>query len=228
MINNLADAIKERFACDPKATEFLSEILSEASVYVFGGAVRDYLNKTFDTARDVDLVIESNNSNKVDIGYYLDYLNIVSFKKNRFNGYKVFFGNLVVDIWNLQDTWAFQNTYLESSPENLMKSVYLNVDALVYSLNSNTYLENCNDLYSKINVLDIVFDQTPYEELNLLRALVFKDRYSLNVSQILRDKINELLKGSKTSYKLLKDLQNQHYNQILLDDKKLNEIYSRL
>lgn len=228
MIKNLADAIKERFACDPKATEFLSEILSEASVYVFGGAVRDYLNKTFDTARDVDLVIESNNSNKVDIGYYLDYLNIVSFKKNRFNGYKVFFGNLVVDIWNLQDTWAFQNTYLESSPENLMKSVYLNVDALVYSLNSNTYLENCNDLYSKINVLDIVFDQTPYEELNLLRALVFKDRYSLNVSQILRDKINELLKGSKTSYKLLKDLQNQHYNQILLDDKKLNEIYSRL
>ena len=228
MIKNLADAIKERFACDPKATEFLSEILSEASVYVFGGAVRDYLNKTFDTARDVDLVIESNNSNKVDIGYYLDYLNIVSFKKNRFNGYKVFFGNLVVDIWNLQDTWAFQNTYLESSPENLMKSVYLNVDALVYSLNSNTYLENCNDLYSKINVLDIVFDQTPYEELNLLRALVFKDRYSLNVSQILRDKINELLKGRKTSYKLLKDLQNQHYNQILLDDKKLNEIYSRL
>lgn len=228
MINNLADAINERFACDQKAAEFLSEILSEASVYVFGGAVRDYLNKTFDTARDVDLVIESNNSNKVDIEYYLDYLNIVSFKKNRFNGYKVFFDDLVVDIWNLQDTWAFQNTHLESSPENLMKSVYLNVDALVYSLNSKTYLENCNDLYSKINVLDIVFDQTPYEELNLLRALVFKDRYSLNVSQILRDKINILLKGSKTSYKLLKDLQNQHYNQILLDDKKLNEIYSRL
>ena len=101
-----------------------------------------------------------------------------------------------------------------------MKSVYLNVDALVYSLNSNTYLEDCNDFYLKINVLDIVFDQTPYEELNLLRALVFKDRYSLNVSQILRDKINELLKGRKTSYKLLKDLQNQHYNQILLDDKK--------
>jgi predicted nucleotidyltransferase len=69
MSNNLADAINEKFACDPKATDFLAEILSEASVYVFGGAVRDFLNNTFDTARDIDLVIESKNYQEFDIEY---------------------------------------------------------------------------------------------------------------------------------------------------------------
>lgn len=63
-------------------------------------------------------------------------------------------------------------------------------------------------IYNKIQnkILDILYDSIPCIELNLLRALVFKKKYSLNLSLTLRNKFVEYIGNN-----LLK-IQEAHYH----------------
>jgi len=208
-------------------------ILSDSTVYLFGGAIRDYLNGELDYSRDLDFVIDSGNGVSIDISKYIAGFTDVSYKTNRFNGYKIKFRNYIdIDIWNLNDTWAFKNDKLYPSAENLIKSVYLNIDALVYSLNQDIFLNNCDVKYSQIKkdrMLDIVFDETPYEELNLLRALVFHKKYSLFFSKILRKRLLHYYNSDQNIavYRLM-ELQKEHYNTVLLNKYDLISIFNDL
>ena len=59
----------------------LNEILSYANVYLFGGAVRNYLDDDFENVRDLDFVIDFKNNN-----YSLEKIltKNTKFKKNIF------------------------------------------------------------------------------------------------------------------------------------------------
>lgn len=232
---HLANSIAEVFMQEPSAYVFLSKLMSRATVYMFGGAVRDFVDGKLESARDIDLVIESisNDNDRIDIPGYLESSVNVSYKKNRYDGYKIYFNNnFTVDVWNLKDTWAFKNNKLTASATNLMKSVFLNIDALVYSLNDDLFLENCNVTYIDIinnHFLDIVFDETPYEELNLLRALVFRKRYSLELSPKLNQRFMRHLECNISSaINNFMSLQIAHYNQELLDRAELASILCRI
>jgi len=233
MNKHLSKAIIEKFRCDDSAHTFLDSIMSDATVYLFGGAIRDFLDGKLDSSRDIDFVIEANTANNLNIEEYLKPLNNITYKKNRYDGYKIIFNNqLIVDIWNLSDTWAFKTNRLAPSAENLMKSVYLNVDALVYSLNSGSFLDNCHVTYIdtiKNHLLDIVFDETPFEDLNLLRALVFKKKYSLELSSKLSHRLMYYIENDKTSIvDSFINLQIAHYNQVLLDQTELSHMFHHL
>lgn len=233
MNNHLSKAIVEKFRCDDSAYTFLENIMSDATVYLFGGAVRDFLDGRLDSSRDIDFVIEANSTDYLNIEEYLKPLNNITYKKNRYDGYKIFFNNqLTVDIWNLNDTWAFKTNKLIPSAANLMKSVYLNVDALVYSLNSDSFLDNCNITYINLiknHLLDIVFEETPFEDLNLLRALVFKKKYSLELSSKLSHRLMYYIENDKTSViDSFIDLQMAHYNQVLLSQEELSHMFHHL
>jgi hypothetical protein len=177
-------------------------------------------------------VIESNVNDKLDILNYLESLENTTYKKNRYDGYKVKFNNrIAVDVWNLKDTWAFRSNKLTATATNLMKSVYLNIDALVYSLSDDTFLDNCNISYLDIinkHLLDIVFDETPFEELNLLRALVFRKRYSLELSPKLTKRLMYYIKNDKSStINSFMKLQIEHYNQVVISQTELsNGLYA--
>lgn len=227
MKNNLSKAILEKFECDSSAHTFLTNLMSDATVYLFGGAIRDFLDGRLDSSRDIDLVVESKDDrSNINIEEYLQSLEKISYKKNRYDGYKIIFSNfLTVDIWNLKDTWAFKTNKLAPSATNLMKSVYLNVDALVYSLNNNSFLNNCDFTYRDIiknNLIDIIFEDTPYEDLNLLRALVFRKKYSLELSSKINYRLTNYIANNETSViDSFLNLQISHYNEILLDQVEL-------
>lgn len=62
---------------------------------------------------------------------------------------------------------------MQASKENLAKSVYLNIEGIVYN-KSKIY----DELFStSISKLDVNLEVNPQVELNFLRALVFKDKY---------------------------------------------------
>ena len=233
MKDQLTKKIESQFACNASAQYFLKNIMKNAEVYLFGGAVRDYLDGKIDASRDIDIVVESNTNTSIDILEIIKQLNDTTFKINRFNGYKINFNNqLYVDIWNLLDTWAFKTNEIEPSALNLMKSVYLNIDALVYSLNNSTYLNNCDIIYEntiKNNKLDIVFDKTPYEDLNLLRALVFQKKYSLKFSQKLSNRIIQYIRENENSVidNFMK-IQIIHYNQVVISNNEIKNIINKL
>ena len=225
MKQTLKDSLYAKIENVHPAHSFLQSIMQDATVYLFGGGVRDYLDDTLDISRDLDFVIESKSS-KLDISKYIVDCECVSYSKNRFGGYKIVFANsLVFDVWNLEDTWAFKTNRLSMSAENLMESVYLNIDSLVYSVTTDTYLKGCDKLYStmkKERQIDILYDETPFEHLNLLRALVLRKKYDMLLSERLKTKFNNLYASrGHEIIELLLDLELSHYNYPILSEHEL-------
>ena len=209
--------IKNLIRKNKEADRFLNDLLKISDVYLFGGAVRDYLNDNFQNIRDFDFVINSKDGSLINIEDYLYDSNTIIYKKNRFGGYKINFNGIIIDIWNLKDTWLFKAGYMKPSINNLINSVYLNIDSLVYLLNNDEYINNCDKNYKDIfhnKIIDIVYKENPYEELNLLRALVLKKRYSFDFSDEIKNKFYEYSKNNFYAFKqnLLK-IQQEHYNK---------------
>lgn len=221
----LKDSLHAKIRRVTPAYNFLQSILQDANVYLFGGGVRDYLDGMLDSSRDLDFVIESK-SGRLDIGRYLENSGCTSYTKNRFGGYKIIFSDdLVFDVWNLEDTWAFKTRRLPTSAESLMDSVYLNIDGLVYSIASDTYLRHCDELYAamrKKRRIDVVYDETPFEDLNLLRALVLKKKYDMLLSSRLKSKLYERYRQNQAeAVKRMLDLEVSHYGSSMLSKTEL-------
>jgi len=59
MNNHLTKAIFKMFEQDSSSHTFLNSLLMDATVYLFGGAVRDFLDGKLESARDIDFMVES-------------------------------------------------------------------------------------------------------------------------------------------------------------------------
>ena len=204
----------------------LNEILSYANVYLFGGAVRNYLDDDFENVRDLDFVIDFKNNN-----YSLEKIltKNTKFKKNIFGGYKILSNNICIDMWEMKDTWAFKENKICVSVHNLTKTVFLNIDGIIYSMNDRDYINNCNQKYFDIrkkNILDTVLEKNPCVELNLLRALVFGKKYDMEFSSNLKN-IFKKYSNSETFIDYLTHLQHKHYGKQVLSSQCMNELMKK-
>ena len=133
MKNMLIKSLYSKLKTDKDSYNFIMKLMNCYDLYLFGGGVRDLLNNSLEQVRDLDFVIKSKNNEEINLESYIP--DNITFKKNRFNGYKIYFDNLIIDIWDIKNTWAFKSNLLDDSVENLLDSVYLNIDALLYYLN---------------------------------------------------------------------------------------------
>ena len=226
MKNILVQSLYSKLKSDIDTYNFIMNLMNYYDLYLFGGGVRDLLNNSLDSVRDLDFVIKSRNDEEIDLESYIP--NHINFKKNRFKGYKIFFDNLIIDIWDIKNTWAFKSNLLDDSVENLLDSVYLNIDSLLYYLNENKYINNCDKTYKKIKQLDIVLKETPCEKLNLLRALVYKNKYSLKMSNKLKKQFYKYINiNNENLINEFMRLQKEHYNNYIYTKQELmNELVS--
>lgn len=220
MKNMLIKSLYSKLKTDKDSYNFIMKLMNCYDLYLFGGGVRDLLNNSLEQVRDLDFVIKSKNNEEINLESYIP--DNITFKKNRFNGYKIYFDNLIIDIWDIKNTWAFKSNLLDNSVENLLDSVYLNIDALLYYLNENKYINNCDETYKKIKQLDIILEETPYEKLNLLRAIIYKNKYSLKMSNKLKEKFYKYVYPNKEGLinEFMK-LQKEHYNYYVYDKQEL-------
>lgn len=208
---------------DSKATDLLSTLKQNGETIIFGGAVREYKNNAYndytDLPRDIDIVYKKRNKDLETI------LRQYDFKKNRFNGYKIKINKIVFDIWNIEDTWAFRENKIicshEEYTQKLCETVFLNIDAAIYSLNQDKldalkYFEALNK-----NELDIVLEENPFVELNLLRALIFQKRYKMSLSTRLKQLFVDFVSNNVDADNILYDIQLEHYNNIKLTKLEL-------
>jgi hypothetical protein cdifA_08857 len=205
--------------------ELFKNLNSNGELYIFGGAVRHYLdNGNFNTLpRDFDIIFKKKDSTvkleKIITQYF-------KFKKNRFNGYKFQINNLKFDIWNIEDTWAFRENKVKYDSQNyiskLTETVFLNIDSLIFDLNNKKlYADN----YKKIintKELDIVLNENPFLELNLLRALILMDKYNLSPSRSLIDIFNSFVSKNNNYNNVFQNIFNKRYQ------KEKIEMYSRI
>lgn len=227
MSKKLIKVLYSKIKKDKTSLTFITNLMKDSEVYLFGGAVRDYLENNLDSFRDLDFVVKSKSCQSIDIEHYIPTQ--TKFSRNRYNGYKIYFSDFIVDIWNIENTWAFKNHKLQTSVENLLNSVYLNIDSLVYLLNEERFINDCDKVYESIKLkkqLDIICKETPYETLNLLRAIIYKNKYSLEFSDNLIHQFYKYVNDN--NYNLIDEfmkLQKEHYKEYIIDK---SEIYKEI
>jgi hypothetical protein len=209
----------------PMLSDFRDNLEKFGDVILFGGAVRDFghYNKA---PRDIDIVI--NTSNPTFVENFLFGKNV---KKNRFGGYKVKVSSLSVDIWLLPFTWAFREGIVEVSVEKLTKTVFLNFDSIVFDTSNQKIYDGGFSESIETNTLDIILEKNPSPTLNILRTLVYIDRYKFYISNGLSKYMQNWIKqysdiniASEELYRV----QWSHYEQVILSRHKILSYLSLL
>lgn len=227
---NITIQLKYLLEKNQQTLEFVEELSGVGDLLFFGGSIRDIClspsNPPF--PRDFDIAINFKNKNKFET-----IINKYENRKNRFGGYKFRIANVEFDVWDLEKTWAFNNTDLKASEENLAKSVYLNIDGIVYNYNN---LKVYDDLFKnsiKNRKLDVNLEINPQVELNLLRALVFKEKYEEEYKLSFSNKLKQIFKKHLNNELLelvdsLYNLQDSHYKKIYLSKEKIKHELQRI
>lgn len=105
--------------------------------------------------------------------------------------------------------------------------MFLNIDSIVYNLNTENYYDEKYELAMNTKELDIVLEENPYIELNLLRAILFKRKYSMKFSARLKNILNKFVHSNNNYLDIMEELQKSHYNSIKINKNELkNEINS--
>lgn len=217
----LKESIVKLFTEDKTASLLLEKMETTFDVIILGGAVRDFVYLEPFMPRDIDIVLVPKTNASLDDLLYKYYNTHI--EKNHFGGYKIFNKEIDFDIWLLENTWAFKNGILKASIENLLKSVYLNIDCYAYFYNQNQYICDC-DKYPLPSEIEIVLDDNPYHVLNFIRAIFYSSKYCIPVSECLKKNIiaeSESDQGFPDSWV---NIQMAHFRRILFNKQELRDI----
>ena len=225
---NLRHMVFAFLSDDDLAISLLKSLEEHYELILFGGVVRDYVVSSSIAPRDIDIVLVGANKYLLEIernAYFKDRI-----RRNSFGGFKIFCESSVFDIWNINDTWAFKEKLVEPSIENLLRTVYLNIDAYAYSLTKQVFIDNCNSRKLPATI-DIVLQQNPNLLLNFIRAFALSRKYQIEFSDnfkraIIREIHNANSSGSFISA-LIKE-QERHLNETAVTLSEISELVTEI
>lgn len=210
----------------PPALNLFHMLEEIGNIYLIGGVLREFKdNNKIINLRDIDIIIDIKNSvclekilSKFDVG------------KNRFGGYKLFCSGLVVDIWSLDETWAYKNQILKCKSTNyvecLTSTVFLNIDAIVYDMKNNIWYDRKYQEAMRSRVLDVVLECNPEVPLNVIRAIMLKKRYDMTYSKRLKCIIKKEMNARENFLDMLMNIQVKRYKREILSKELIeNELF---
>ena len=215
----------------PPAYRLFLDLQEAGNLYMIGGALREYRDKSsIKVLRDVDIIVDVKHQSVWDriIQTYHLYT-------NRFDGYKINCQDLLVDTWELQQTWAYRTGTVQCDPDqyvnHLSKTVFLNIDSIIYDWNNERWDDSIYGQAMQSKMLDIVLRANPQPELNIVRAFVLQKRYQMRFSDALKqfivevyqkkymdldDFVAELMNKQRSRYKE-EVLPQKHYTDAILE-----------
>lgn len=216
---------------------FLYEIFVYGTAYIVGGFLRDIILKK--ESRDVDIIVDLSHELLIKIINESG----VQYSINRHNGIKVNFGNLQIDLWSIENNWAFKNKLVklneEKKLESIAKGCFYNYDSLVINLHIlNMNIRYYSNFYEtkKLEILQrkpLYKILNPTKEANILRAFylkkLFNVSYSSNAKNYLINKILELKDKNLSPIEVLVKKKSEYakYDKILSEidiELYINEI----
>lgn len=137
---------------------FLSDVVPDGDVYLFGGILRDVaLFGPRGFTSDIDLVVEG------DWDHCVNYLVSLGGHRNKFGGFRLAVDGWPVDIWNAADTWAIrQGLVTYRSIASLTETTVLNWDAILMNWRTGAFV--CREKYLeelRDRTLDVVLTANP-------------------------------------------------------------------
>ena len=107
----------------------------------------------------------------------------------------------------------------------MIKTVYLSVDGIAFNYSRKKLYDNIFRETNDKREISVVLKENPQKELNLLRALVFKQKYNYKLSAKLKSEYRKVKSVNGNLSKVLYDLQLDHYKEEKLS---LEQIESEL
>lgn len=183
---------------------FLNSVSKQADVFLFGGAIRDVaLHGVSKFSSDLDFVFDGS-ADELD-----NLLSGYSASKNKFGGYRLKIVNIDIDIWALENTWAFKHGHVKcESIKSILKTTIVNWDACLFSWKkkrlflSETYVDNLKKGY-----LDLVLKENPNRLGLLVRVLRY---YAEKDANYLSSQLVDLISKELQKYSVGKILEYEH------------------
>lgn len=209
----------------PPSEELFSDLNQISEVYLIGGVLREYRdNKQINNLRDIDIIV-----NVIDEEEWNRILNRYKPVRNRFGGYKLICGELVVDLWRIEESWAYREHVIRCPRNelviNLPRTVFLNIDAIIYDLKNDVWYDDLYEQAMNSKCLDIVLEKNPQIPLNIVRTFVLKEKYEMILSEKLKSVIKkEIIRIQQTEEDVIEYLnmiQINRYNKAVISKDKM-------
>ena len=178
---------------------------------LFGGVLRDLVvfeNKQ--APRDFDIVVD------VDAKALFDLFHDKVRRRTRFGGLHVLYEGWPLDIWPLDQTWAFQHMAIAPTFENLPKTTFLNVEAIAVDLSNADHSRRAvyeDGFFSAIanRTVEINLRENPYPSLCVVRSLITACKLNFVISKDLINYIRQY--GAPLTLPDIDRIQNEHYGR---------------
>jgi hypothetical protein len=195
-----------------RVLELVDKLMSKTDVYLFSGIIRDYFIKSDNNFRDIDFIVD----NEIDIEAFISNLDVT---KNSFGGYKIIMDSVMIDIWNIKNTWGIQNQSLLPFVDKLPGTTFFNSSSILFSLKNKQFIVGKPFLnFLKEKKLDIVLKENPEPALCIVKSFYYSRKYDLKISENLIDYIT-------MNYDLYVDrfesIQEKHFKKIIYTKKEL-------
>ncbi|MEI7372109.1 hypothetical protein [Pectobacterium brasiliense] len=177
-------------------------------LYVFGGLIRDIgLYTAHQFHSDIDLVFVGS---KKQLEEALSERRLQEISENKFGGFRVKGFTVDIDIWSLEETWAFKQGIFPKGNievEDLLHTTLMTWDSVLYDIQNSRIITTdswLNDL--RVGRLDLVLERTPDVSSALVRIL--RTIYGKDV----------LVLGERLC-QFLATLLNRHSDQVLIHNE---------
>jgi predicted nucleotidyltransferase len=207
----------------------LYEIFVFGSAYIIGGFLRDLINGK--ESRDIDILVDLNHNKLIEIISESK----INYEINRHNGIKLIFNSFEVDMWSIDNNWAFKNKLVKLNEKDKLKSIakgcFYNYDSLVINLHTQNFNIQYYKDFSINSSLDILQKSSKYKNLNptieanILRAFylkkLFKISYTNNTKKYLISKIGNFKDKNKNILEVLINTKHKYpkYDIILNEEE---------
>lgn len=225
MVVSMEKLLREYLEKHYPARILFDELQTMGNVYLIGGVLREIKdNGTIHYLRDIDIVLDTSDKNA-----YNTFINKQIVERNRFGGYKIQCQDLIVDIWLLQQTWAYSEHVIQCNPKDylvkLPETVFLNMDSIVYDIRNNKWYDDRYQEAMQTGVLDVVLEENPFLELNIIRSFVIRKKYDMSFSEKLKGIIYEYVCdcGKENALSELYNTQIKRYKKEILSKKELED-----
>lgn len=233
-IEHILEMISYQKSRDISFGQFFDKLASQWNLIIIGGSLRDALNQNYNP-RDIDIILNGNDMVQFEL---MLSQNSISFKKNRFDGYKLKFNHVEVDVWSINRHFAFGHNYYSESIENIVETTFLNYDSIAFDYNKKKLYKDYYDDCRKSHLIELIgddnyIDNNPTPDVNIARMLKIKedtgyDLSSRSISYIKKYYMDCLNHSVSIEDQLRKGYQSHYRKQI--DDVilfYLNEIIER-
>ena len=223
MTSSILCNLKEYLKRHSIADQLFVELYNIGHLYMIGGVLREFLETgNMENVRDIDVVI-----NTKEIDKFQEICTKYHTEKNSFGGYKIHCNDITIDVWNIENTWAYRKNIINCSEEDYLKNlsytVFYNLDSFIFDVKNNVWY---NDFYKEAkesNVLDIVLEENPYIDLNILRGMIFQNRYHMEYSEQLKKLMRERYRNEKEYEKILFSIEKKRYRTEMLSLQNIKD-----